>query len=336
MIEHSLVTETPNISQRIDWIDSLKGFAIFCVTMGHFNMWAPIERYIYSFHMFLFFFLSGFLFSAKLPQKEMIKKRIKRLLVPFLAWNTVSSFIGFLFEKDTLNLLEELFVLNGNLMWNAPIWFLLVLFISELFCILCKLYKQTWISITTIIISLGLWILIGDKWLLWKLNLVPMALSFFLMGYLFKTKISLVRKWIVLLPLGVGSIIFSSLNIRVVYTTGEFGNYFYCIMAAFCGVLFFVALFSGIKQFSRRSLLIFWGKNSLLIMALQSFVFQVIFIISIKYLGIDLMNYQSSVVSIALTLFTMFSISVLIVIIKKLTKNIHFLRTIGEAFGVQY
>ena len=336
MIEHSPVPETPNASQRIDWIDSLKGFAIFCVTMGHFNMWAPIERYIYSFHMFLFFFLSGFLFTTQQSGKEVIKKRVKRLLIPFLAWNTVSSLIGYLFEKDASNLLEEFFVLNGNLTWNAPIWFLLVLFISELFCILCRLHKQTWISITTIIFSLGLWILIGDKWLLWKLNLVPMALSFFLMGYLFKSKIPLVQKWTFLLPLGVGSIVFSSLNIRVVYTTGEFGNYFYCIIAAFCGVLFFVALFSRTKQFSRSSLLIFWGKNSLLIMALQSFVFQVISIVSIKCLGMDLMNYQSSVVSIALTLFTMFSISILIVIIKKLTKNVRFLRTMGEAFGVQY
>lgn len=46
--------------RRLGWVDALKGFGIFCVTLGHLSCHPLIEAHIYSFHMFLFFFLSGF------------------------------------------------------------------------------------------------------------------------------------------------------------------------------------------------------------------------------------------------------------------------------------
>lgn len=326
-----------NNNKRIEWIDALKGFAIFCVTLGHLNMWGPIEKWIYSFHMFLFFFLSGFLFSARKPTKEILKTRVKRLLVPFIAWNIISSLIGFfLFNKSFSIFVEELFVLKGNLTWNAPIWFLLVLFLAETIIVLLKLYKHRWLSIATIIICLGLWILIGHKWFLWKLNLVPLATCFFLVGFIFKPIISKIHKWYILLPLGISSIVFSSLNIRIVYTYGKFGNYVYCILAAFCGVLFFVGLFSSNRILTCLRFLKVWGRNSLMIMATQFFVFKIISFLSIKLLNIDLINYNSSAVSLVLASFITVLINLAVILFKKYTNNIKPLRIIGETFGIQY
>ena len=45
-------------TERLDWVDQVKGFTIFLVVYGHnfpFN-----EKYIYSFHMPLFIMLAGF------------------------------------------------------------------------------------------------------------------------------------------------------------------------------------------------------------------------------------------------------------------------------------
>ena len=67
--------------KRIEWIDALKGFLIVCVTIGHCNVWPPLERYIYSFHMLVFFAVSGFLFSAKPTAKEMLMNRIKKDII---------------------------------------------------------------------------------------------------------------------------------------------------------------------------------------------------------------------------------------------------------------
>ncbi|MBQ2676650.1 MAG: acyltransferase family protein [Clostridia bacterium] len=324
-------------NERIEWIDALKGFAIFCVTLGHLNMWGPIEKWIYSFHMFLFFFLSGFLFSSRKPTMEILKARVKRILIPYIGWNVISSLIGMLFfDKSFSDFVEDLFILEGNHSWNTPIWFLLVLFLAEIIITLLKLYKHKWLTITTIVICLGLWILIGHKWLLWKLNLLPMAICFFLLGFIFKPLVSKIHKWYILLLLGIGSIVFSSLNIRIIYTYGKFGNYVYCVLAAVCGTLFFIGLFSGVRMFSRLRFLKVWGRNSMIIMATQFFVFKVVSFLSVRLLNIDLINYKSTVVALILALSIAALINLLVVLFKKYTSNIKFLKTIGEIFGIQY
>lgn len=63
------------MNKRLDWIDKAKGIGIILVVYGHvargiFNAGIPmneksfgiIDSVIYSFHMPLFFFLSGFFF----------------------------------------------------------------------------------------------------------------------------------------------------------------------------------------------------------------------------------------------------------------------------------
>ena len=331
-----MVNLESNKQKRIEWIDALKGFLIFCVTLGHCNMWAPIERYIYSFHMFIFFFLAGFLFSVKKTTKEILTKCSKRLLLPFVAWNFVSAMIDFLLQKDLTIFIEELFVLNGNLTWNAPIWFLLVLFITELLFVCLRLYKHTWISIIALVASLGLWILIGSEWIIWKINLVPMAMAFFILGWLFKATLSTIQRWCLIIPFGVGSIVFSALNVRVVYTYGVFGNYIYCILAAFCGVLFFVGLFSKIRFLSSIPFLKSWGKNSLIIMATQFFVFRLISVLSAKIININLMHIQNSAISLCISLFTISTITLGVMLFKRLSNRVKVLKAFGSAFGINY
>lgn len=321
---------------RIEWIDALKGFLIFCVTIGHCNAWAPIEKYIYSFHMFLFFFISGFLFSVKPTAKEMLIKCSKRIFLPFIVWNVVSSLIGLLYTRDLWNFVEELFVIKGNLTWNPTIWFLLVLFLTESIVIILKLYRKKWISILTVVLSLVLWVLIADKWLLWKANLIPMAMAFFLLGYLLKGVIPVLQKWYIIALCGISSVVFAMMNIRIVYTLGEFGNYVCCILAAFSGALFFVGLFSKLKFLSQIPFLKEWGKNSLAIMAMQYFVFTFIKIASTKIIHVDLMRIPSTGLALAITLFTICIIMLFVCLLKRLAQRIKFVHMISEAMGISY
>lgn len=322
--------------KRIEWIDALKGFLIFCVTIGHCNVWAPIEKYIYSFHMFLFFFISGFLFSVKPTVKEMLIKCSKKIFLPFVCWNIISSLIGLIYTRDLWNFVEELFVINGNLTWNPTIWFLLVLFLAESIIIMLKLHRKKWISILTVVLSLALWVLIADKWLLWKANLIPMAIAFFLLGYLLKGVISILQRWYVIVLSGIGSVVFAMMNIRIVYTYGQFGNYIYCILAAFCGVLFFVGLFSKLKFFSKIPFLKEWGKNSLAIMAMQYFVFTFIKIASTKMIHVDLMKISNTGLALVITLITICIIMLFVCLLKKLAQRIRFVHVISEALGISY
>ena len=50
-------------TKRIDFIDVAKGIAIFLVVYGHTYDGRNLHLFIYSFHMPLFFFISGLLFK---------------------------------------------------------------------------------------------------------------------------------------------------------------------------------------------------------------------------------------------------------------------------------
>lgn len=104
MNKSTIVSESYN---RLDYIDILKGIAILLVVMGHVVAmcyedffqkltYSPyiatlFWRFIYSFHMPLFMFVSGFV--AFSPQKKYsivdISKRIMQYLIPFFIVGTL-------------------------------------------------------------------------------------------------------------------------------------------------------------------------------------------------------------------------------------------------------
>ena len=49
-----------NTSDRVEWIDAAKGIGIILVVLGHIWLIGPGQKIINSFHMPLFFFLSGY------------------------------------------------------------------------------------------------------------------------------------------------------------------------------------------------------------------------------------------------------------------------------------
>lgn len=50
---------------RVKWIDTARGIAILLVLIGHAGVAPKLNQYILSFHMPLFFFLSGIVFDNK-------------------------------------------------------------------------------------------------------------------------------------------------------------------------------------------------------------------------------------------------------------------------------
>lgn len=61
---------------RIEWVDIAKGIAILLVVLGHTGLAVGSARYldafIYSFHLPLFFVLSGYLGGGILTVRELI------------------------------------------------------------------------------------------------------------------------------------------------------------------------------------------------------------------------------------------------------------------------
>ena len=96
---------------RLEYLDFLKGVAIFLMVMGHFLSWtfAPnvkptagamfVRNLIYAFHMPLFFFISGYLMHLKRDSNyvfsfcnSVIKKRLQTLMLPGATFMVLTYF----------------------------------------------------------------------------------------------------------------------------------------------------------------------------------------------------------------------------------------------------
>ena len=53
------------MTKRIEWIDIAKGIGIILVVIGHISQIEVLNDIIYSFHMPLFFIISGYLYKRK-------------------------------------------------------------------------------------------------------------------------------------------------------------------------------------------------------------------------------------------------------------------------------
>lgn len=74
-------------TQHINWIDFAKVAGIYLVIIGHGKLLSPEWRqYIYSFHMPLFFIISGMLFHVK-PKDKFWKNIVRRMIIPYLLIN---------------------------------------------------------------------------------------------------------------------------------------------------------------------------------------------------------------------------------------------------------
>ncbi len=69
------------VKQRLHWIDIAKGFCMLAVILGHFHK--PEWDFLYSFHLTVFFILSGYTMKNTPVTKEYIKSKFQRLMVPY-------------------------------------------------------------------------------------------------------------------------------------------------------------------------------------------------------------------------------------------------------------
>ena len=86
---------------RTEWVDIAKGIGIVCVCLGHLGI-ESIDRVVFTFHMPLFFILSGMFLNGDVPFNEFIKKKSKRLLVPYYVTgdNLFPRILGRCFQKN--------------------------------------------------------------------------------------------------------------------------------------------------------------------------------------------------------------------------------------------
>ncbi|MFZ5822557.1 MAG: acyltransferase family protein [Chloroflexota bacterium] len=129
--------------ERIGYIDIAKGIGILLVAMAHtgLSLVAPyLHKLIYSFHMPLFFFLSGYFFNPDTPFLALLKKRFNAVLKPylftiFLIYLASISFTNMGFVTALGRILKAMYGTGRYIDW-VQLWFLPSLFVTSLFAYL--------------------------------------------------------------------------------------------------------------------------------------------------------------------------------------------------------
>lgn len=186
-------------TKRITWIDASKGIGIFLVMIGHSSLIGPSRSQIYAFHMPLFFFLSGYLFSTRKFStfKDFFISKAKSLLIPYLVFSIISIILYGYFREQPIELnrfLEIILISKRNSMYfNDALWFLPSLFLIEIiFYIIVRFLKNQFaiVFVTLLIGYLSCTIfnpLAGAHILPWSLDQSLFFIVYFGFGYCMKT-----------------------------------------------------------------------------------------------------------------------------------------------------
>ena len=156
------------MSKRIEYLDIAKGIGILLVVLGHNDFEVIslfIQRLIYSFHMPLFFFLSGYFINISVPFFDFFKRRFNALLKPFFFTIFLIYFTSVSFEKMGFNTaitrtVKSLYGSGHYLDW-VQLWFLPHLFVVSLYAFLfIKLVGK-----------------LRNRWVTWGILLAIMAIA---------------------------------------------------------------------------------------------------------------------------------------------------------------
>lgn len=179
--------------KRIDWIDMAKGYGMILVILAHLNIGRPLILWIYSFHMPLFFMLSGYVFQGDMNFGIFLKKKCRSLLVPYFGLGIPALLYMLFFEtpggatkENTIRLFLEFLIQNRA--WT--VWFLACLFWLEIMFYFAVRYLKTErrlliLSVIMPIVVIGYYI-IGGKSLPWDIDACFIAFPFFYGGYYYK------------------------------------------------------------------------------------------------------------------------------------------------------
>lgn len=179
-------------------IDSLKGFAIFMVVLGHAIIHFPVDlhqvpwcetlfRMVSGLHMPLFFAISGFCFSFRGSYREFLRKKFRRILLPYYVFNLIALVPRALLPQFVNRPQSVTDSLIDILLYGGEYWFLLTLFlIFTFYPVIYRWQAQSrnrQIAVAAICLVLSL-VRIETEVL--TLNLISGYLFFFNLGVLLK------------------------------------------------------------------------------------------------------------------------------------------------------
>ena len=142
-------------NKRIEYIDIYRAIGILCMVAGHVNFGPIFGIFIHAFHMPMFYIASGYFFRSNIKFKDYIKKKVKTLIVPYIIFGFVFYVIQLLMNSNGWYLTELknlLFYPNEGVAIAGALWFLISLFIVDIFMYFIEKIKNKYIKLGMVII----------------------------------------------------------------------------------------------------------------------------------------------------------------------------------------
>lgn len=282
------------MNKRIGWIDITKGIAIILVILGHSIIGLKANDFIFSFHMPIFFIVSGILFKEK-DVLFVIKHNAQRLLIPYAVTSgiliiarAISAYIQNWTMPQIKNLMINTFI--GALfgygvdegrkwffeIWRiGAIWFILAFFWSNIIIQIIYKYTDTWkewqrgqliIAVSAIGYIIGQYI-----WLPTNIDIGAFAILFMYIGILMKRTDILKKRgmpvicWVMVFVIWIYASLTGGINMVVRYVPG-----WLAIPGAVCGSIIIMRLSMSIDDTVNLSCICKWyGKNSMKILCVH-------------------------------------------------------------------
>lgn len=187
-------------NNRIEWVDVAKAIAIILVGVGHYGPGAKLHTWIYSFHMPLFFMLSGVNLNVKKYNFiKFVLRKGKTLLFPWIIFTTLDALLQSCYRKMGVSANDyNIFNVPGKLIinlrhgdWDPIYWFLPCLFLAEvLIFLMIKILgdnnKNIVLSIFVLFIIAFVYKKMIGRVLPWEIDLMPVVIPFVLIGFLYR------------------------------------------------------------------------------------------------------------------------------------------------------
>lgn len=266
-----------HISQRLAWIDLLRGFSMIAILWFHTEVYftgqpmTPYEMYVGDV-LAAFFFLSGYLmYGRTLDIKRRINSIFSRFLVPYFVFTTIIAVSKTILVHDNTSWKDIIIsIISGH-----ASWFIAALILSQLLFMLFLWItneKMLWLSIIAVC-CLILSYFVGNAFEpypiyyaqnLWHLNEALLACFILFTGYLYRKYETRFNNISILLSL---LIVFILIKIFIIHINAQLilgpiivSNYSLFIADLLCGVLLMAGIF---KQLPSVRLIEWTGSHSL-------------------------------------------------------------------------
>ena len=240
------------MGNRSKELDILKAVGIFLMIFDHVGWGELVHTYIQSFHMPLFFIVSGYLWKPDQSTKRIAQKRFKTILVPYLSFSIVYLLLFMVASLASLTDRSIVLALRAvvffptdmqNMPFAPALWFLPCFYLCNLiYAFLSEnLGKTKWIAIIVLAAVGFTYSSLTDYMLPITLEPIMVTPLFVLIGELIKNNSEKIFHWLdkhwVLLSLIIFDCVFVYVNGSCDLRSARYHNCALYIIDAMLGTL---------------------------------------------------------------------------------------------------